>query len=111
MRVLPSAFSSSHQQGQDQPGEHRREHAVGHAGEHLAHGAHRAQVGADVHHVGGQQQRARGPQQPARIVAAQHAREPLAGDLAHPGAHELHGDHQRQEEHRRPQQPEAELRR
>ena len=69
---------------------------------------HAAEIRRNVDHVGDDQQQAGSPQHPARIAPPDHAGETEASDNAEPGAHQLHGGHERERHDRRPQRQVAE---
>jgi hypothetical protein len=101
--------------GEDlQPGRERTEqHDVdqgGAADQQLQRRAHRAEIGAQVDQIGGQQQQDDAPRQPRRVVPAQIAGDAEAGDATDPRANLLDRCHQRVAEHQRPGQAVPELR-
>ena len=79
----------------DQHAVHRDQDAMVEAGHQLGCLGHASQIGADVDHVGNDQQRAGPPQHRARVPGAHHSREAFARHHPQPCTHQLHGHHER----------------
>ena len=96
-----------HDAGQpEQRGE--QQHRPGH--DQSQNRAHRAEVGAEVDHVGDQQQHHHRTQQPWRVMLAQVLRDALASGRADPGADRLDRGEQRKAKEHRPGHAIAKLR-
>ena len=95
-------------QAEDHDGDDDEERRGGKRGGEQANGGnHRAEVGADIDSVGGEEQQYGAKENVAVVVAAHDARQPLARDEADAGAHLLGGDHQRKEVEGGPEEAEA----
>ena len=100
--IAPIGHEDLQQQDAEREENHQQLLWDGH--EQIRRRRHRAKIGAHVDGVGDAQERHRDIEHGASVVATNDAGEPVVGDNAHTSAHLLHGNGQRQQHRRHPQQ-------